>query len=240
MRMIFMIRMMTVLISASPVEPSAASPSASDIDSQHQTSTRHPRDSAHSQRSSATHHAYDSLAKRSLRDEVATQMDFTDSDDEGREDLDLNLGLSTSRGAGDSRSVQSWMDRGVAVRAECCPSQVHMVHPRGGISRDGRLLELYRDHRTVQTFYQTTCLREVHNRPCPLVRHELQRYSRCVQKYSFVYAFVRDFNVSESFRLDYIRLKSGCSCEVELKPPRTRALSYVELLREQRRGQNGF
>ncbi|KAK3775104.1 hypothetical protein RRG08_048313 [Elysia crispata] len=217
MRMIFMIRMMTVLISASPVQPSSASLSASDIDPQHQTSTRHPRDTAHTQHS-ATYHVHHTLAKRTLRDDVADQLDFTESDSENRANLGMNLGLSASRGV--ANSVKPWVERSLTpdetLRVECCPSEMHQIHPRGGISRDGRLLELYRDHRTVQTFYQTTCLRQFRNRPCPLVRHDLQRYSRCVQKYSFVYAFVRDFNVSESFRLDYIRLKSGCSCVVEL------------------------
>ncbi|GFO35732.1 venom nerve growth factor 2 [Plakobranchus ocellatus] len=103
-----------------------------------------------------------------------------------------------------------------SLRMDCCPSEVHLVHPRGGISREGRLLELYRDHRTVQKFYQTTCKSHVRDRPCHLIKEELRGFSRCVQKYSFVYAFVRDFNVSERFRLDFIRLKSGCACEVEL------------------------
>ncbi|XP_012935926.1 uncharacterized protein LOC101864678 [Aplysia californica] len=103
----------------------------------------------------------------------------------------------------------------VTYRMDCCASETHLIHPRGGLARDGKLLEIYRDHRTVQKFYQTTCRPEILNKPCPLVDHKFQHVSRCVQKYSYVYAFVRDFNVSESFRLDYIKLKSGCSCELD-------------------------
>ena len=165
-------------------------------------------------------HVHDSLSKRAFREEDGVPVELTDSDGlEDRRTLDLSLGLAASTGT--AGSMQTWAGQrsltpGGLFPVECCPSEVHLIHPRGGISRDGRLLELYRDHRTVQTFYQSTCLSQVRDRPCHFVRQSLQRFSRCVQKYSFVYAFVRDFNVSESFRLDYIRLKSGCSCEVKL------------------------
>ncbi|XP_059148737.1 uncharacterized protein LOC131935975 [Physella acuta] len=105
---------------------------------------------------------------------------------------------------------------GVPYRIDCCPSETHLIHPRGGIARDGRLLELYRDHRTVQKFYQTSCKQETLNQPCRFIKRSYHDASRCVQRYSYVYAMVRDFNVSESFRLDYIRVKSGCSCELEV------------------------
>ncbi|CAL1526738.1 unnamed protein product [Lymnaea stagnalis] len=104
----------------------------------------------------------------------------------------------------------------VPARMECCPSETHLIHPRGGISRDGKLLEIYRDHRTVQKFYQTACKADVQDEPCHLIKRKYQPASRCAQRFSYVYAFVRDFNVSESFRLDYIRVKSGCSCELDV------------------------
>ncbi|GFR67330.1 venom nerve growth factor 2 [Elysia marginata] len=210
---------MTVLI----VQPSPASPSAAtDVDpphpQHHGSPIKHTRDTAYTPHSLAHHHEYEIFTKRGFREADSGEADLTDSGNENRRNLDTSLGLSDARGA--AISLQPWTEPGLTpggpFRIECCPSEVHLIHPRGGISRDGRLLELYRDHRTVQTFYQTTCLGQVRDRPCPLVRPELMRYSRCVQKYSFVYAFVRDFNVSESFRLDYIRLKSGCSCEVKL------------------------
>ncbi|CAL1548269.1 unnamed protein product, partial [Lymnaea stagnalis] len=99
---------------------------------------------------------------------------------------------------------------------ECCPSETHYIAPRAGISRGGWLLEIYRDERTLQKFYQTACKDDVRDQPCHYIKHEYQPASRCVQRFSYVYAFVRFFNVSENFRLDYIRVKSSCSCELDL------------------------
>ncbi|CAG5122286.1 unnamed protein product [Candidula unifasciata] len=100
------------------------------------------------------------------------------------------------------------------LELHCCPSETHIIHPRGGISREGKLVELYRNYRTLQTFYQTSCKPNIDARPCRLIDEERQPFSRCVQKYTYVYAFIRTFNISESYRLDYVRLKTGCSCEL--------------------------
>ncbi|CAL1546102.1 unnamed protein product, partial [Lymnaea stagnalis] len=99
---------------------------------------------------------------------------------------------------------------------ECCPSETHFIAPRGGVSRGGKLLEIYRHESTVQKFIQTACKADVLDQPCHYIKNEYQHASRCAQKFSYVYAFVRDFNVSERFRLDYIRVKSSCSCELDL------------------------
>ncbi|KAL8616641.1 hypothetical protein ACOMHN_031623 [Nucella lapillus] len=103
----------------------------------------------------------------------------------------------------------------VPVHLECCPTETRSIQPRGGVSREGRLLELYRDQWTVQRLYQTTCHASVVNRPCQLVDPAIKRYSRCVQKYSYAYAFVKDFNVTQHYRLDYVKVRSGCACEVD-------------------------
>ncbi|RWS08271.1 uncharacterized protein B4U79_13923, partial [Dinothrombium tinctorium] len=82
-----------------------------------------------------------------------------------------------------------------------------------GVSKHGRILELYRDENSTQSFYQTSCREGVKGRKCqfspPLA------YARCVQKYTYTYALVREFGVPEDtpWRLDYIRVRSGCSCE---------------------------
>lgn len=96
---------------------------------------------------------------------------------------------------------------------ECCPSETRFKQIRGGISREGKVVELYRNQRTVQKFYETSCKPEFKDRPCQLVASEDREMSRCVQKYSYVYAILKDYNVEESYRLDYIRMKTGCACE---------------------------
>lgn len=101
------------------------------------------------------------------------------------------------------------------LHVECCPSVTRRVQPSGGISRDGTLLELYRDRSTVQRLFQTTCRPGVLDRPCSLLEPSIQPFSRCVQKYSYVYAFVRDVNVTGHYRMDYVKVRSGCSCEVD-------------------------
>lgn len=107
----------------------------------------------------------------------------------------------------------------VVSRIECCPAETHFIQLRGGISREGQIVELYRNYRTVQKFYETSCRPDVKDRPCRFLDKSIQNLSRCVQKYSYVYAFVKDYNVSGSYRLDYIRMKTGCSCEVEFRYP---------------------
>ncbi|KAK7492662.1 hypothetical protein BaRGS_00016141 [Batillaria attramentaria] len=102
-----------------------------------------------------------------------------------------------------------------AHRIECCPSETRRIEPLGGISRDGKLLELYRDKWTIQRLDQTTCLPKYLNRRCRLVDATIKPWSRCVQKYSYVYAFVKDFNVTQHYRLDYVKVRSGCACEVD-------------------------
>ncbi|ESP01230.1 hypothetical protein LOTGIDRAFT_157400 [Lottia gigantea] len=97
---------------------------------------------------------------------------------------------------------------------ECCPSITEKIHPRGGLSRNNELLELYRDHKTIQAFYQTKCLPGVAKNTCQFLDKKYQAISRCVQKYTYMYAIVRDFNISQPYRVDYIRIKTGCSCEL--------------------------
>lgn len=116
-------------------------------------------------------------------------------------------------------SKRSEESTNVLYRLDCCPSETHFIHLRGGISREGKLVELYRNHRTLQKFYETSCKAEVLEKPCPLIEQKVQHLSRCVQRYSYVYAFIKDYNVSESYRLDYIRIKSGCSCQLEFSYP---------------------
>ncbi|CAC5417642.1 unnamed protein product [Mytilus coruscus] len=95
----------------------------------------------------------------------------------------------------------------------CCPTVKRRIAPRGGLSREGKLLELYRDVNAVQRFYETICHPAVADMPCRFI-DPIYR-SKCVQNYTYMYAIVKDFNVTEPFRVDYMRVKSGCTCKVE-------------------------
>ena len=99
------------------------------------------------------------------------------------------------------------------TQRECCPSTTQGIAPLGGISREGTLLQLFRDSNTIQKFYETTCASHVIGQPCdfidPMVWH-----SRCEQKYTYMYAIVKDFNVTQPYRIDYMKVKSACSCTV--------------------------
>jgi hypothetical protein len=96
----------------------------------------------------------------------------------------------------------------------CCPTVKRRFAPLGGLSREGKLLELYRDVNAVQRFYETICHPSVADMPCRFIDQSVWR-SKCVQNYTYMYAIVKDFNVTEPYRVDYMRVKSGCTCKVE-------------------------
>lgn len=106
--------------------------------------------------------------------------------------------------------------------AECCPSKHEVVEPLGGISKSGKILHLYRDLNSTQRFHQTTCKTHYRNKPCRFLSHRMRRRSSCIQQYSYTYALVADMESTtaesksaKSWRMDYIRIKSGCSCVVK-------------------------
>ncbi|XP_067008168.1 uncharacterized protein [Anabrus simplex] len=125
---------------------------------------------------------------------------------------------------------------------ECCPSKMDMVMPVGGTRTDGLYVELFQVEK--QKFYEISCLDHVVDKPCLFIDHRLQSQSRCVQKYSYSYALVRDdipppveqhrhdrrshvphphIQRNDSWRMDYIRVRSGCSCEITPKSKKKRA-----------------
>lgn len=109
---------------------------------------------------------------------------------------------------------------GAGVPLECCPSVTRAIAPLGGLSRDGALLQLFRDSNTIQKFYETTCARGVKGRPCNFI-NQSEWISRCEQKHTYTYAIVKDFNVTEPYRIDYMKINSGCSCSIKgpARPP---------------------
>lgn len=100
---------------------------------------------------------------------------------------------------------------------ECCPSVTEIIQPLGGVSKMGRILELYRDQNSTQSFYQTSCVAGVKGRPCRYIENAMRHESTCVQRYTYTYALVREFNSIEPWRMDYIRVRSGCSCEIRIR-----------------------
>lgn len=113
---------------------------------------------------------------------------------------------------------------------DCCPSVLEMVEPDGGQNQDDEYVELYRDGDNRQRFYELSCHQDILNKPCRFMDKKLHNSSRCVQKYSYTYAIVKDPgrqpNQRPSFpsfasgpgetrwTLDYIKVRSGCSCVV--------------------------
>lgn len=116
---------------------------------------------------------------------------------------------------------------------DCCPSVLEMVEPEGGKNQDDEYVELYRDGNNRQRFYELSCHQDILNKPCRFMDRKLHNSSKCIQKYSYTYAIVKDpgrplqhTHQRPSFpsfpsgpgetrwTLDYIKVRSGCSCVV--------------------------
>ncbi|KAI5725409.1 hypothetical protein M8J77_014947 [Diaphorina citri] len=126
----------------------------------------------------------------------------------------------------------------------CCPSVEEKVEPIGGTKRDNTYVELYRDGNNTQVFFELICRGDVEGQPCRFTDSRLHNISRCVQTYSWTYAIVREDKTQhfrhqghkgsspegyhfpnshlEGWVLDYIRVKSGCSCVIDPKKLRKR------------------
>ncbi|XP_056631523.1 uncharacterized protein LOC130904266 [Diorhabda carinulata] len=116
---------------------------------------------------------------------------------------------------------------------ECCPTVAERVEPTGGSNPQGLLVELYQDPNYKQRFYELSCHPYVLDKPCNFI-NKRNHNSRCVQMYSFTYALVKNtdnktnlfpmFPLHEdggaTYTLDYIKVRSGCSCEVTVKKKR--------------------
>ncbi|XP_015917282.2 uncharacterized protein B0416.2 isoform X1 [Parasteatoda tepidariorum] len=102
---------------------------------------------------------------------------------------------------------------------ECCPSVTEIFQPLGGVAKNGRFLELYRGQNSTQSFYQTSCKEGVKGKACKYVQHNHHVHSMCVQRYTYTYALVREFNSDLPWRMDYIRIRSACTCEIRARVP---------------------
>lgn len=123
---------------------------------------------------------------------------------------------------------------------DCCPAVMEVIQPSNGINQEGLFVDLYvgnnPDNET-QRFYEYSCRKDVLQRPCRFVASKLRNQSRCEQKYGYQYAIVRHQagphdahaahaahhtnslfpNGTSGWKLDYIRLRTGCSCVVDPK-----------------------
>lgn len=100
---------------------------------------------------------------------------------------------------------------------ECCPSGTELSNSFLGINFFGKFVELYHtEDKGAQKFFETICLQDVKDRPCQFVADRFVRRSRCVQQYSYTYAFARDPHADDKrFRIDLIRVATGCKCHLD-------------------------
>ncbi|KAL6435869.1 hypothetical protein ACFW04_005619 [Cataglyphis niger] len=127
---------------------------------------------------------------------------------------------------------------------DCCPTIKEMSEPVGGQNQQNMYVELYRDGNNRQRFFELSCRPDVLDKPCRFIDRKFRNQSRCVQKYAYSYAIVENhenlkigmeehkrhhrkernpalpsYSVSGSgWTLDYIMVRSGCSCQIMPKP----------------------
>ncbi|BES88082.1 Hypothetical protein NTJ_00888 [Nesidiocoris tenuis] len=119
---------------------------------------------------------------------------------------------------------------------DCCPSVAETIEPQGGRNEQGLLVELYSDHNTKQRFYELSCRPGIENKPCRFMDRKLHNQSKCIQKYSYSYAIIKNSNHEHShtppinstthgsnWTLGYIKVRSGCACVLTPKTKRKRA-----------------
>jgi len=101
------------------------------------------------------------------------------------------------------------------TEVSCCPSVKEIVEPLAGKNRAGEMVELYQEEGAKQRFYETSCAPSVANHRCNYLDKKHKENSRCEQQYSYSYALVRN-SENDGLRMDYIQLRSGCSCRIHV------------------------
>ncbi|XP_050299911.1 uncharacterized protein LOC126738566 [Anthonomus grandis grandis] len=118
---------------------------------------------------------------------------------------------------------------------DCCPSVLEVIEPKGGKNDQGNYVDLYESETYKQRFYELSCHKDVLDKPCRFMDKKLHPLSRCVQMHSYTYALIKDTSKKSKSRnmptlsgvdrsgnatytLDYISIRSGCSCVV--MPPK--------------------
>ena len=100
----------------------------------------------------------------------------------------------------------------------CCPAGEELTSPQAGTKRDGTLGILYADDQFQQMFFERSCQRGTDGEDTVADRRLRRRY-RCVQQYSHSYAVYRENGTKV---LDYIKIRSGCRCEMKKRGKRKR------------------
>jgi len=99
---------------------------------------------------------------------------------------------------------------------DCCPASTEIIHRNVGINWKGDILELRPSTNFAQIYFETVCLMSVKDQPCRFLAKQYENRSRCVQRYQYVSTMGRTYgHQDEPFRIQYIRIASGCNCNVQ-------------------------
>ena len=98
---------------------------------------------------------------------------------------------------------------------DCCPTVAEQVTRYKGINPQGIMLELFTFQNFTQTFYEVHCHPAIKSGQCRYIDPRIAHASRCIQQYSYVYSIARTYGAyDEGFRLERIRVASGCKCSI--------------------------
>ncbi|OXA63046.1 Neurotrophin-3, partial [Folsomia candida] len=96
----------------------------------------------------------------------------------------------------------------------CCPQRFEIIEPNYGRNRTGHIVELYRDDRIKQRFYELICDRQIANAPCRFLQGRNQKLSKCTQQHVYSYALIQSNQSLSGWSLDHIRIRSACTCNL--------------------------
>ncbi|XP_076046581.1 uncharacterized protein LOC143028417 isoform X2 [Oratosquilla oratoria] len=100
------------------------------------------------------------------------------------------------------------------VYMDCCPSKMVVGLKMVGKKADGNTaVEINPDQ---QFFYERVCLEEFLGKECLFPARTIRKHAatRCVQLYSHSQALVRTYQSNDTWKVDYIQVRSGCSCQI--------------------------
>ena len=104
-----------------------------------------------------------------------------------------------------------WLDKDNIM--DCCPSKLLVVEKNVGKARDYHAYEIHPNHKF---FYERVCLEEYQNKTCNFPQKTVRKgvKSRCRQELSYSQALVRPYKEDSEWKIDYVEVRSGCSCQV--------------------------
>lgn len=77
------------------------------------------------------------------------------------------------------------------------------------LKTSGHIVELYRDDRIKQRFYELICDRQIANAPCRFLQGRNQKLSKCTQQHVYSYALIQSNQSLSGWSLDHIRIRSA-------------------------------